>query len=113
MECSHPRSDIKLENLVLTQDSTLKLVDFGAAFDFAPAQSEVHLGHIVGTHAYLAPECWNGLYSPATDLWAVGVLTCYLLFTESPSEQPKNSSSPAITKLHQTLAQLYFIIPDR
>jgi len=66
----------------------VKLIDFGSAFEFPENSPIAFVGYRNGTPAYLAPECWKGLYSPATDMWAVGVLLCYLLFLKPPYFDP-------------------------
>ncbi len=38
----------------------------------------VHPG-LQGTPWYLAPECCRAKWYPASDVWAVGVMACYLL----------------------------------
>ncbi|WP_432827512.1 serine/threonine-protein kinase [Dactylosporangium sp. CA-092794] len=65
--------DVKPANIVLTS-SGAKILDFGVA---APAGDPDHLpdGSLLGTPAYVAPERLDpGPASPASDVYAVGVL---------------------------------------
>ena len=73
-------SDIKLENVVFMRDNTAKLIDFGSAGELRDCPAFLNVGRLRGTPPYLAPECWNDIYSPASDMWALGVLLCNLLF---------------------------------
>jgi serine/threonine protein kinase len=72
-------SDVKIENMVLTSDGTLKMVDFGLArricssldedswtqWTGLPDWSFAALQPKIGTPAFLAPECYAG-YRPTT-----------------------------------------------
>ena len=65
--------DVKPGNVLLLADRAVRILDFGAA-----KQSDLSLtetGKILGTVTYMAPEQIVGeTVSPATDLWALGVL---------------------------------------
>ncbi|CAI5461855.1 unnamed protein product [Closterium sp. Yama58-4] len=57
----------------------VKLTDFGVA-TFLPSAGEVlRVQELVGTPEYMAPEAWQGEYSPASDMWAAGVVLHVLL----------------------------------
>ena len=111
----HQHSDIKLENVVLTEQFYAKLVDFGLAFEFPANAPTSYLGIPTGTHVYLAPECWTGLYSTASDMWALGVLLSYLLFLVPPYFDSENerpcalsvSATPTNRKNNVQLEKLY------
>jgi serine/threonine protein phosphatase PrpC len=64
--------DIKPDNVILTQDSGLKLVDLGVAR--LPRVDEFEASEIPGTPSYLAPEMFAGnAGDQATDQFALGV----------------------------------------
>ncbi len=66
--------DLKPGNVRLTRDDQVKLLDFGIAKS-ADAPAVTHTGHVIGTLGYLAPEqLAGGPVSPATDIWALGIL---------------------------------------
>ncbi|MBI1947881.1 MAG: protein kinase [Deltaproteobacteria bacterium] len=73
--------DIKAENLRLTPQKRLKLMDFGLMHQLGtPASSQLK-----GTPAYLAPEWPRGAVIDArTDLYSVGVLGFYLVTGRFP-----------------------------
>ena len=75
---------MKLENCVLTSQTDVKLIDFGSAIELFESKTYSNTGNLRGTSLYLAPECWTGTYSPASDIWALGVLLCFILFLTAP-----------------------------
>jgi len=109
LDCLHKHGfihrDIKFDNMILTPDGHLKLLDFGLckadpAADVesetpklgtrAPAKSMVtskkrqEMATQVGTVYYMAPEVMRGEVSPACDVWAVGVMTYECLYGSPP-----------------------------
>ncbi len=69
--------DIKPENLLLSSDGVLKLVDFNAAK--TPSENKTRDTELFGTVGYAAPEQYGfAESSPATDIYAVGMLMCEL-----------------------------------
>lgn len=82
--------DLKLENILLQNDSNdapIKIADFGLSKCFAP--NDV-LSTMCGSPQYVAPEILlmsDGIsdqYSPACDMWSVGVILFILLSGYSP-----------------------------
>jgi serine/threonine-protein kinase len=75
--------DVKPTNVLLTPDRNAKLADFGLARRLADGDSR--RGRLAGTPTYMAPELFNSApASPATDLYAVGVMYYYLLTARLP-----------------------------
>jgi len=84
--------DIKPENLFLTDDGTLKVLDFGIARvrdAVAGGTRATSVGLVLGTPAFMAPEQARGDSSEIdgrTDVWAAGATLFTLLSGESVHE---------------------------
>ena len=65
--------DIKLENILITNNNEIKIIDFGFSICFLP---EIKLHSFCGTPSYMAPEivAKKEYYGPSVDVWALGVL---------------------------------------
>jgi serine/threonine protein kinase len=78
--------DVKPGNLMVTPDGIVKLADFGIAKG-AGQSSITQVGSVLGTAAYLAPEQARGEEAgPASDLYALGVVTYQLMSGRLPYE---------------------------
>ncbi|GIL62570.1 hypothetical protein Vafri_16770 [Volvox africanus] len=88
--------DLKLENMVMLNerdDSPVKIADFGLSKFFSP---ETVLSTMCGSPQYVAPEVLgvgDGLkeYSPAVDMWSVGVILFILLSGYSPFDDDNDA----------------------
>lgn len=75
--------DIKPANLILTDSGRLKIADFGIAH--IAASDLTHVGMIMGTPSYMAPEQFLGRpVDGRADLYATGVLLYNLLTWQLP-----------------------------
>jgi len=83
--------DIKPENIMFANKQaeddpkspkTLKLIDFDTCQEHVPNSPKAQ--KIVGTPGYIAPEAFKGEYTPASDLWSVGVILYILMTGDMP-----------------------------
>lgn len=88
--------DLKLENVVIDEEQTVKLIDFGTAsvFSYQPQREDggevLMSSGLVGSDPYLAPEIIRSertqeAYDPRLgDLWAIGIIWLCLEFHQFP-----------------------------
>ncbi|MGZ6780274.1 MAG: protein kinase domain-containing protein [Mycobacterium sp.] len=76
--------DVKPENVLISDSGEVKIADFGLVRAIAEAKI-TSTSVILGTAAYLSPEqVSTGDASPASDVYAVGILTYELLTGTTP-----------------------------
>lgn len=88
LEHAHDRGlvhrDVKPQNLLLREDGTLKVADFGIARAGDGTATLTQAGTVLGTAAYMAPEVIAGEPAgPAADVYALGAVL-YELTTARP-----------------------------
>lgn len=67
-------------NILLDEDFTAKISDFGLARASAKFAQTVMTSRIVGTTAYMAPEALRGEITPKSDIYSFGVVRDHSLY---------------------------------
>jgi eukaryotic-like serine/threonine-protein kinase len=76
--------DVRPANLLLTEEGTLKVADFGIAHAVGGTRV-TEVGTVLGTAAYLSPEqAFGEQVSPASDVYSLGACLYELLAGEPP-----------------------------
>lgn len=82
--------DIKPGNVMVSEDGTVKVVDFGIARVLETSKTQT--GMLIGTFAYMSPEQYHGEHAnERSDIWSFGVLAYELL----SYQRPFSGSTPA------------------
>ncbi len=90
--------DIKPSNLLLDEQGTVWVTDFGLAHDASDTATLTHTGDFLGTLRYVAPERITGQGDARADIYGLGV-TLY----EMVCGQPAFSEADRAALLHQLL----------
>ncbi len=103
--------DIKPQNVLLGRDGEARVTDFGVAHGAVGGGLTTH-GTTVGTASYMAPEqARGGVMSPATDLYAVGVVLFEMLTGRLPFIAD-NPMAVMLAHLQQTPPEPSSLVPD-
>jgi len=77
--------DLKPANVMRRRDGTLALIDFGTAKHVGQSNDLTRTGTVVGTPHYMSPEqCAGQELTPASDLYALGVMFYEMLTGQLP-----------------------------
>jgi outer membrane protein assembly factor BamB/tRNA A-37 threonylcarbamoyl transferase component Bud32 len=75
--------DIKPNNIILTPDGRIVLVDFGIAKMFVPDEEHTN----VGTNGYAPPEQYKRQAEPRSDIYSIGATMHHLLTRADPRKE--------------------------
>ena len=83
--------DMKLENILIKDDMTIKLTDFGLCA--IKTHRDEYFNDEVGTVRYTAPELLSGEgYDESVDVWGIGVILFTLLTGQYPFDGSRKSN---------------------
>ncbi|MGN9839529.1 Stk1 family PASTA domain-containing Ser/Thr kinase [Nonomuraea sp. H19] len=103
--------DVKPENVLMTDDGRVKVVDFGLARAIE-ATNQTRTGVMIGTIGYMAPEqVMTGAADVRSDVYAAGIM----LFELVTGQQPYDGETPmsvAYRHVHDTVPAPSSVIPD-
>lgn len=92
--------DVKPENVLISTDGVVKVVDFGLARAVASATT-TQAGAVMGTVAYVAPELVSrGTADTRSDVYSAGILL-YEMLTGVPPYAGENAISVAYRHVHE------------
>lgn len=103
--------DIKPANVLLAEDGTPRLTDFGVAH-MGDREPITQTGTLAGTYAYLSPEAIEGLeLDNRADIWSFGTLLYEMLTGRVPFQEP-NLSATFISILSKPVPNMTQFRPD-
>ena len=92
--------DVKPENVLVSTDGTVKVVDFGLARAVAAPSTSTQAGMVLGTVAYVSPEqVARGASDARTDVYSAGVVLFELL-TGAPPYGGESALAVAYRHVH-------------
>ncbi len=102
--------DIKSVNIMIDDDDNAPLMDFGIA-KIAGGANLTCDGEVLGTAPYMAPEQWEGVNDPRSDIYALGILM-YEMLAGSPPFVGSSLSEIMVAHLRRQPAPLRNIRPQ-
>jgi serine/threonine protein kinase len=81
--CKITHLDIKPENLIYSQNSNLRIIDFGSSryLEYKNPKQLIHITKPLGTKNYAAPEILKGYYNCTSDVYSIGRLLHYFKYS--------------------------------
>ncbi len=115
-------SDIKPENIILREDGSIRIIDFGSTREYKDMSTDdgIEATTVLGALGYSAPEQFCGVNQtdPRTDVYCLGATLFHLLTGISPAEPPYEmlpicQINPALSpKLEQVISKCIELDPD-
>src|SRR6185312_9726002 len=107
--------DVKPENVLVTVEGEVKILDFGIGrfFESNDSASVTRSGHAVGTPAFMAPEQALGRLREVdgrTDLWAVGA-SMFTLLSGKFVHEAESAAEVAVMAATKNARALTDVVP--
>jgi len=101
--------DLKDENVIIDQNFTVVLIDFGSAAFFG---RDILFSTFCGTMEYCSPEVLTGnkYAGPELEMWSMGILLYTLVFFENPFRTPQETVRAEIDLPWHVSEGLYQVI---
>ncbi|XP_038672914.1 PAS domain-containing serine/threonine-protein kinase isoform X1 [Scyliorhinus canicula] len=101
--------DIKDENVIIDEDFTIKLIDFGSAVNLEPGKV---FHTFYGTIEYCSPEVLMGNpYSgPELEIWSLGVTLYTLVFAENPFSDVEETVAAKLKPPFQVSDEFMYLV---
>ena len=89
--------DLKLENIMLTKQNKLVLLDFGLSCQYGSNNISQSM---CGSPIYAAPELWMGepYHGATVDVWALGIILYALIFASFPYDDYYQTNQFALAR---------------
>lgn len=85
--------DLKMDNIVVSSDGNIKLIDFDLA-RICNNSMECITDVVIGTDGYIAPESYDlCIYSPKSDVWSIGVILHIMITNKFPFDNSIDESN--------------------
>ena len=113
MEMIH--QDIKPDNIIIDNDKTLIIIDFGSTkvAGLAEIKSVIEHSEIVGTANYAAPEYFKGeLGSNSSDIYSLGVIAYEMLTGKLPYGEISPQRAAKKTFTYTSVREYNPLVPD-
>jgi tRNA A-37 threonylcarbamoyl transferase component Bud32 len=103
--------DVSPDNLLLREDGSLFMIDFGAANEFVGTAT----GTLIGKQSYISPEQFRGKAVPASDFYALGGTLHFMLTGHEPEalsvSHPKQVRATLSQPVDEMIAELTSLEP--
>lgn len=105
--------DLKPDNVFLTRQEKVKLLDFGLSHVMVATAPHAPLLPTAGTPAYMAPEQWRGDPQDArTDVWAAGVVLYEMLTGRVPYPRARLAELRALVLSETLMPSVRACVPE-
>ncbi len=97
--------DMKPGNVMLMNDGTVKIIDFGIAREYSPDKEDDTMP--LGTRGYASPEAFKrGVQTtPVSDIYSLGVTLFHLVTGHGPMEYVDQPTLPPIRMINPALSE--------